>query len=285
MKNFIKIVSSALIAILALSTVAFAAPSSGNGTGSGVGSAPSSGTGTGSGVGSVPSTGNGTGSGVGSVPSNGNGSGSGIGSVPSNGSGTGTGIGTSNGGTTGGNTASVITSTGHSSARINISLTNVNVTVAGSKATVTWDTTPSTQGMIIFGSASLATPNNSTEFYGYPTGMYADAGLTHSFTFTMTPGTTYFVRPVAILGMRVVFGSEIKVNGSTVTKKTAAPAVGTMFDAAPSQVKIETSIPADVEVSKAPSKDVANVASATTTSAFTRFFKRAWNSITSPFCN
>lgn len=278
MKNLINIFSSALVATLVLSTVAFAAPSTGNGgTTSGSTSAPSTGNGGTTAGNNVPSTGNGGTTAGNNVPSTGNG-----GTTAGN---PGSSNGGSNGGTTGGNTASVITSTGHSSARINISLTNVDVTVAGNKATVTWDTTPSTRGMIVFGSASLATPNNSTEFYGYPTGMYADAGLTHSFTFTMAPGTTYFVRPVAILGMRVVFGSEIKVNGSTVTKKTAAPAVGTMFDAAPSQVKIETSIPADVEVSKAPSKDVANVASATTTSAFTRFFKRAWNSITSPFCN
>lgn len=278
MKNIIKIVSSAIVATLVITTTVFAAPSVNGGT-------------TGAGTNSTPST-NGGSTGAGNPVPGTNGGSTGAGNpVPgTNGGSTGAGNpgssnGGSNGGTTGGNTASVITSTGHSSARINISLTNVDVTVAGNKATVTWDTTPSTQGMIVFGSASLATPNNSTEFYGYPTGMYADAGLTHSFTFTMAPGTTYFVRPVAILGMRVVFGSEIKVNGSTVTKKTAAPAVGTMFDAAPSQVKIETSIPADVEVSKAPSKDVANVASATTTSAFTRFFKRAWNSITSPFCN
>ncbi len=261
MKNLIKIVGSALVATLVLSSTAFAAPSTGNG-GNTSGS-------------SVPSTGNGGTTAGNGTPSTGNG-----GTTAGN-----TG-GSSNGGSSnnGGNTASVIGSVGRSSARVNISLTNVNVAVVGNKATVAWNTTPNTQSMIVYGPATLATPNNSTEFYGYPTGMYSTgAGLTHSFTFTMAPGTTYFVRPVAIIGMRVVFGSEVKVNGSVITKKTAAPAVGTIDTS--SQVKIETSIPADVEVSKAPSKNVANVASATSTSAFTRFFKRAWNSITSPFCN
>lgn len=260
MKNLIKIIGSALVATLVLSSTAFAAPGTGNG-----------GTTSGS---SVPSTGNGGTTAGNGAPSTGNG-----GTTAGN-----TG-GSSNGGSSnnGGNTASVIGSVGRSSARVNISLTNVNVAVVGNKATVTWNTTPNTQSMIVYGPASLATPNNATEFYGYPTGMYGTSGLKHSFTFTMAPGTTYFVRPVAIIGMRVVFGSEIKVNGASVTKKTAAPAVGTIDGNSP--VKIETSIPADVEVSKAPSKNVANTISATSTSAFTRFFKRAWNSITSPFCN
>ncbi len=279
MKNIIKIVSSALVAILALGTVAFAAPASqSNGNSAGTNSSPAS-----------QSNGNSAGtagSGLG-TQSNGNSAGT-AGTGPgtqSNGNSAGT-VGSSNGngnGSNGGNTASVIGSVGRSSARVNISLTNVNVAVVGNKATVTWNTTPNTQSMIVYGPASLATPNNSTEFYGYPTGMYGTSGLKHSFTFTMAPGTTYFVRPVAIIGMRVVFGSEIKVNGANVTKKTAAPAVGTIDGNSP--VKIETSIPADVEVSKAPSKNVANTISATSTSAFTRFFKRAWNSITSPFCN
>jgi len=279
MKNIIKIVSSALVATLVLGTVAFAAPSSGNGTGSGVGSGS-------------PSTGSGSNSGIGSgSPSTGNGSSSGIGSgAPSTGSGSNSGIGTNSPSTDGSSEDSSKPrrrSSGGGSYR-QISLTNVNVSVVGNKATVTWDTTPAAQGMLVYGPLSLATPTNATAFYGYAAGTtLTGAGTQHAHIFTMAPNVTYYVRPVAVVGARLVYGSEIKVGkGTTVVTKTAAPAVGTIFDA-PAKVKIETKIPADVQVSKATTtastSNVANVSAATPKAK--GFFTRFWNSITAPFCN
>ena len=297
MKNIIKIVSSALVAILVLGTVAFAAPGSGNGTGSGSGvgsGAPSNGSGTGSGVGSgAPSSGSGTGSGVGSgAPSSGSGTGSGVGTnAPSHGSGTGSGVGSdssSNGGDSSEDSSKPRRRSSGGGSYRQISLTNVQVSVAGNKATVTWDTTPAAQGMLVYGPLSLAIPTNATAFYGYAAGTtLTGAGMKHVHIFTMAPNVTYYVRPVAIVGSRVVYGSEIKVGkGTTVITKTAAPAVGTIFDA-PTKVKIDSKIPADVQVSKATTtattSNVANISAATPKAK--GFFTRFWNSITAPFCN
>ncbi|MBP9701942.1 MAG: hypothetical protein KBD47_03110 [Candidatus Pacebacteria bacterium] len=280
MKNIIKIVSSALVAILALGTVAFAAPGTqSNGSSAGANSAPTS-----------QSNGNSAGT-AGTGPgtqSNGNSAGT-----------AGTGPGTqSNGnsaGTVDSSTGSGNGSTGSSKSsrrssgggyRTTIALTNVKVNVVGNKATVTWDTTPAATGMLVYGPLSLATPTNATSFYGYAVGTAVTGATTkHSHTFTMAPNVTYYVRPVAILGSRVVYGSEVKINkttGTTITK-TGAPAVGTIFDA-PTKTKIETKIPVDVEVSKDGGKNVANVKDAAP-SKIGSFFKKIWNTITSPFCN
>ncbi len=264
MKNIIKIVSSALIATLALTTVAFAAPSSQSNPDSagtrgdaptGQSNSDSAGTrGTAPGSQSNPDS-------AGTVSNGGN---------PDNGSSNG---GSSNRRRSGGGT------------RVTASLTNVNVNVVGSKATVTWDTNPNAQGMLVYGPLSLTVPTNATQFYGYAAGTAVSGATTkHSHTFTMAPGVTYFVRPVAIVGSRVIYGSEIKVNattGTTITK-TGVPAVGTIFD------KPTTTIPKDVEVTKATTTatstgNAANVSSAG--SKIGSFFKWIWNAITAPFCN
>lgn len=276
MKNIIKIASSALVATLVLGTVAFAAP----GTGNGGSTTPNS-----------PSNGNGGSTSGNSVPSSSNTGGSTAGNpVPS----------TGNGGTTSGNpttpsdggTSSNESSRKHRSSggsyRKNIALTNVKVNVVGNKATVTWDTNPMAQGMLVYGPLSLAVPTAATSFYGYAAGTpLTGATASHSHTFTLAPNVTYFVRPVAIVGGRVVFASEIKINKTTGTtiSKTAAPAAGTVFDAPTKKPVIESKIPADVEVSKSPKDtNVANIKDATP-SKTGRFFKKIWNSITSPFCN
>lgn len=277
MKNFIKIASSALVATLVLGTVAFAAPGTGNG-GSTTPNSPSAGNGGSTSGNSVPSSSN-TGGSTGGNP------------VPS----------TGNGDSTSGNPTTPSDDTDNSSNessrkhrssggsyRKNVALTNVKVNVVGNKATVTWDTNPMAQGMLVYGPLSLAVPTDATSFYGYAAGTtLTGATANHSHTFTLAPNVTYFVRPVAIVGGRVVFASEIKINRTTGTtiSKTAAPAAGTVFDAPTKKPVIESKIPADVEVSKSPKDtNVANIKDATP-SKTGRFFKKIWNSITSPFCN
>lgn len=281
MKNIIKIASSALLATLAFGSVAFAAidfQSNGNSA------ASSGGPGYQSNGNSASSVGNGPG-----YQSNGNSSGT-IGNGPdfqSNGNSAST-----NNESTDNSGSSNESSRKHRSSggsyRKNVALTNVKVNVVGNKATVTWDTNPMAQGMLVYGPLSLAVPTDATSFYGYAAGTaITGATLKHSHTFTLAPNVTYFVRPVAIVGGRVVFASEIKINKTTGTtiSKTAAPAVGTVFDAPTKKPVIESKIPADVEVSKSPKDtNVANVKDATP-SKTGRFFKKIWNSITSPFCN
>lgn len=267
MKNIIKITSSALIAFLALGTVAFAAPSSGTGAGTGVGS-------------SAPSTGNGGGTSIGSTPTDGNGGGSTIGSIPSTGTGGGSGIGTDSSTNNNGGSSKSHRSSGGSYIQ-KIVVSNTKVSVSGNKATVTWETNVPSQGIAVYGPLSLATPTNATAFYGYAAGTnVSTASLKHSVSFTMAPGIAYYVRPVSFIGSRIVFGSESKVNRSGTVVKTAAPAAGTVFDA-PTNV-----IPNDVEVTKTPttasSSNVAGVNTATPKAA--GFFKRIWNAIAAPFC-
>lgn len=259
MKNIIKIISSALVATLVLSTVALAAPSTGNGGSTGGDSTPNSGNGGSTAGNSTPSTGNG-GSTAGN-PSTDNGNGG----NPDNGS--------SNGG------SSRRRSSGGT--RTTASLTDVKVNVIGNKATVTWYTNPNAQGMLVYGPLSLIVPTNATQFYGYAAGTaVSGATIKHSHTFTMAPGVTYFVRPVAIVGARVIYGSEIKINATT--KATQVAAVGTIFD----KPVITTPV---VEVVKATttattSENTANV-SGGFGSKIGSFFKWIWNAITAPFCN
>ncbi len=260
MKNIIKIISSALVATLVLSTVALAAPSTGNGGSTGGDSTPNSGNGGSTAGNSTPSTGNG-GSTAGN-PSTDNGNGG----NPDNGS--------SNGGSSSRRRSSGGT-------RTTASLTGVKVNVIGNKATVTWDTNPNAQGMLVYGPLSLTVPTNATQFYGYAAGTaVSGATIKHSHTFTMAPGVTYFVRPVAIVGSRVIYGSEIKINATT--KATQVAAVGTIFD----KPVITTPV---VEVVKATttattSENTANV-SGGFGSKIGSFFKWIWNAITAPFCN
>ncbi len=260
MKNIIKIAASALIVFLTLGNVAFAEPSTNGGS-------------TGS-TNSTPSTNGGSVGSANSAPSvNGGSIGSTHESAPSN-----------NGGDTDESTGSKSRNRSRGgSYRKDIALTNVKVTVVGNKATVTWDTVPMAQGMLVYGPLSLAVPTNATSFYGYAAGTtLTGATSAHSHSFTMAPGVTYFVRPVASLGARVVFASEVKVNGSGVTVKTAAPAVGTIFDA-PAKTVIDSKIPVDVEVSKATT--TSNVAAAAEShSKIGSFFKKIWASIIAPFC-
>lgn len=264
MKKITKIISLALVATLAFGSVAFAAPGvQSNGSSAGT-------TGTG------PST-----------QSNGNSAGT-AGTGPATQS-NGNSAGTTNGGATDNGGTSNSSSKRRSSGggyRKNVTLTNVQVNVIGNKATVTWDTNPMAQGMLVYGPLSLAIPTNATSFYGYAAGtMLTGAAIKHSHTFTMAPNVTYYVRPVAIVGGRVIFASEVKVNKTTGTtiSKTASPAVGTIFDA-PTKVKIDAKIPTDVEVSKSTTTNVASIKDATP-SKFTSFFKKIWNTIISPFCN
>lgn len=260
MKNIIKITASALVVFLTLGSVAFAEPSTNGGSTGSTNSVPSTNGGSTGSSNSVPSTNGGSvGSTDGSAPSNPNEGGS------DNGSSNGSSRRRSSGGT-----------------RANVSLTDTKVTVNGNKATVVWNTKPSTQGMLVYGPMSLATPTNATAFYGYAAGTtLTGANTTHSHTFTMAPNVTYFVRPVAIVGARVVFGSEVKVNATGATAKTAAPAVGTIFDA-PTKPVIDSKIPADVEVSKATTSNTAAVADSG--SKIGAFFKKIWNTIIAPFC-
>lgn len=254
MKNIIKIVSSALVATIALSTVAFAAPSTGLGGSTGGDSTPSTTNGGSTAGHSVPSTGNG-----GSTAGN-----------PSTNNEGGSDNGSSNGG------SSKRRSSG--SYRVTATLTNVKVNVTGNVATVTWDTNPSAQGMLVYGPVSLTVPTNATQFYGYAAGTAVSGATTkHSHTFTMAPGVTYFVRPVAIVGSRVIYGSETKITSNA--KPTQVAAAGTIFD--------KPVITTPVEIVKATttattSENTANVSGFG--SKIGSFFKKIWNAITAPFC-
>lgn len=257
MKNIIKIISSALVATLVLSTVALAAPSTGNGGSTGGDSTPNSGNGGSTAGNSTPSTGNGGSTAGNSSTDNGNGG------NPDNGS--------SNGGSSkrrsGGGT------------RVNATLTNVNVNVVGNKATVTWDTNPSAQGMLVYGPTSLVVPTNATQFYGYAAGTAVSGATTkHSHTFTMAPGVTYFVRPVAIVGARVIYGSETKVTSPT--KATQVAAVGTIFDKPVITTPVVGGVKATTTATT--SENTANVHGFG--SKIGSFFKWIWNAITAPFC-
>lgn len=256
MKNIIKIATSALIVFLTLGSVAFAEPSTNGGSSGSVNSAPSTNGGSTGSANSAPST-------------NGGSVGSTHGTAPS--------TPTDNGGSSNGSSHR-----GGGYTR-NVTLANVKVTVAGNKATVTWDTTPASKGMVVYGPLSLTTPTTATSFYGYAAGTVTDeATLSHTHTFTMAPGVTYFVRSVAFVGSRAVFGSEIKVNRAGTSVITGAPAVGTIFDA-PAKTVIDSKIPSDVEVSKATT--TTNVAAAVQShSKIGAFFKKLWNSIIAPFC-
>lgn len=262
MKNIIKIASSALVATLAFGSVAFAAidfQSNGNSA------STSGGPGYQSNGNSASTVGNGP-----DFQSNGNSA-----STADNGS-------TDNGNSSNGSSSK--RRSGGGSYRKTVSLTNVQVKVVGNTATVTWDTTPAAQGMLVYGPLSLATPTTATSFYGYAAGTaVTGATIKHSHTFTMASGITYYVRPVAIVGARAVYGSELKVGRTGTVVKTAAPAVGTIFDA-PAKTVIDSKIPADVEVSKATT--TSNVAAATEShSKIGSFFKKIWNTIIAPFCN
>jgi hypothetical protein len=274
MKNIIKIAASALIVFLTLGTVAFAEPSTNGGSTGSTNSTPSTNGGSAGSVNSVPSTNGGSVGSVNSTPSTNGGSvGSTNGTAPSTPTDS-----ESNGSSNSRNRS------GGGSYRKTVSLTNVQVKVVGNTATVTWDTTPAAQGMLVYGPLSLVTPTTATSFYGYAAGTaVTGATIKHSHTFTMASGMTYYVRPVAIVGARAVYGSELKVGRIGTVVKTAAPAVGTIFDA-PAKTVIDSKIPADVEVSKGTSTNVANIKDATP-SKVGSFFKKIWNTIIAPFCN
>lgn len=260
MKNIIKIVSSALVATLALTTVAFAAPSSqSNPDSAGTrGNAPT-------GQSNQDSAGT-----RGNAPSSQSNPDS-AGTVSSE-NGGGSDNGSSNGG------SSRRRSSGGT--RVNASLTNVKVSVVGNKATVTWDTNPNAQGMLVYGPVSLTVPTNATQFYGYAAGTAVSGATTkHSHTFTMAPGVTYFVRPIAIVGARVIYGSETKVN--PIAKSTQVAAAGTIFDKPVITTPVVGGVKATTTATT--SENTANV-SGGFGSKIGSFFKWIWNAITAPFC-
>lgn len=278
MKNIIKIFSFSLVATLAFGTVASASFEQAMGPSVGL-STQSNGNSTGSTVSAPATQSNGNSAGtVSSGPST-QSNGNSAGTVSSNGGNT---------GSTGSSQSSGSRSSGGSSGRT-FALTNVTVNVVGNTATVSFESAPALLGRVVFGNKSVEVPT-SAEFYGYTNGT-AFSGMTtkHTHSFTVNNGETVFVRPIIANQTRIVYGSELKItvvgNKNTPAVKTAKPAVGTVeFDNSNKTIKIDTTIPSDVEVSKATSSvNVANVKDATP-SKFVSFLKKIWNIISAPFC-
>jgi len=301
MKNFIfKALSAGLFALVAFvpAFVNAEAPATG-GSSSSADSAPSTSSSSTSASAGAPSTGESsstavatnapsTGSSATSAGTSGTDSTAG---APSTGSsatsaGTGSNDGSNGGSNNGGSNSGGSRSRGGQGGLIQIALTNVQIEMTAAGLKVSWESTPNTEGRVIYGATSVPTLVTSESNFGY-TASTALSGSTdtHSVIVPAQLGSVVYLRVMGQNNNRVEFGSEIAV--TVPARLINSPAVSSPVDTsvtAPSRGGTEVNGNVELDLSKnGKSPLVANPAETTLAQKIGGFFKKIWTAIVSVF--
>jgi hypothetical protein len=178
----------------------------------------------------------------------------------------------STGGSTGGNT-------GGSTSAFSISPLYI-VNLGNGNFWVAFTTSRSAEGALAYGTASQTAYNSALSHFGYQSGAGFDASsVAHGFTITLTPGSKYFIRPVARMGSSIYFGAEVAITPATKTGVIETPTTG-------ETVQVAVNGNGSTTVATASSTNDANTASVSSavTSSIVSFFKNLWLSLTSSMC-